>query len=175
MTEWQPITWILFHTFALDYDEIYKDHYINFFESFQTIIPCGTCRNHYKENINNDNMNIINNINKDKIFNWTIDLHNTVNKMNKTKIWSYDEAKVYYSNNKINNNMLKIFIFSYIRTNFRKNPNKTNELIRMIKSVAYIYPEIEKKKKLIDFSEKFELRRDNFKKWLFAFIIIIKS
>jgi hypothetical protein len=71
--------------------------------------------------------------------------------------------------------MLKIFIFSYIRTNFRKNPNKTNELIRMIKSIAYIYPEIEKKKKLIDFSEKFDLKRDNFKKWLFAFIIILKS
>jgi len=175
MTEWQPITWILFHTLALDYDEIYKDHYINFFESFQTIIPCKTCRNHYKENINNNNMSIINNINKDKIFNWTIDLHNNVNKMNKTKLWTYDEAKIYYSNNKINNNMLKIFIFSYIRTNFRKNPNKTNELIRMIKSVAYIYPEMDKKTKLIDFSEKFELKRDNFKKWLFAFIIILKS
>ena len=34
---------------------------------------------------------------------------------------------------------------------------------------------MDKKTKLIDFSEKFELKRDNFKKWLFAFIIILKS
>lgn len=175
MTEWQPITWILFHTLSLEYDELYRDHYVDFFESFKTIIPCKICRNHYNEKINSDNMSIQNNINKERIFNWTIDLHNNVNKMNKKKLWTYDEAKLYYTSNNFNINMLKIFIYSYIRSNFRKNPNKTRELLKMIKTIAYIYPELEKKKKLIDFCDKFELRRDNFKKWLFAFIIILKS
>ena len=175
MTEWQPITWILFHTFTLNYDEKFKDQYIQFFESFQILIPCSVCRNHYNEQLNNNSMNIANNINKERIFNWTIDLHNNVNKMNKTKIWSYKEANNHYSLNKINNNVLKQFIYFYIKYNFRKNPNKTNHLIKMIKTLAYIYPESEKKYKLIDFCDKFELKRENFKKWLFAFIIILKS
>jgi len=175
MTEWQPITWILFHTVAIDYNELYKDHYINFFESFKTIIPCKICRNHYNENINKNLMDISNNINKDRIFNWTIDLHNNVNKMNNKKLWTYDEAKNHYTINKINNNMLKLFIFSYIRTNYKKNPTKTNEVLRMLRTIAYIYPDKEKKEKLIDFCEKFELTRDTIKKWLLVFIIILKS
>jgi hypothetical protein len=174
-TEWQPITWIFFHSLSLEYDDSYKEYYLKFFETFKTIIPCKICRNHYNENIDKDEFNLANNINKDRIFNWTIDLHNNVNKMHKKKIWSYDEAKLYYTKNKLNNNMLKYLIYSYIKTNFRKNPNKTGELINMIKLIPYVYPEIEKKKKLIDFAEKFELKRENFKKWIFAFIIILKS
>ena len=41
-------------------------------------------------------MSIENNINKDRIFNWTVDLHNTVNKMNHKRTWSYEESNNYY-------------------------------------------------------------------------------
>ena len=175
MTEWQRITWHLFHTVSLNYNDEYKQEYINFFESLKVIIPCRMCRNHYIQNISKENMEIDKNINNERIFNWTIDLHNSVNKMNHKKLWSYDEARKFYEHNNFNNRVLKFFIFDYVRTNFRKNFDKTTALLKMINTLPYLYPNEEKRKKLIDFKEKFELNRDNIKKWLLAFLIILKS
>ena len=175
MTQWQRITWQLFHTLSLNYNDNYKEQYIVFFDSLKVIIPCGICRNHYIENINKENMHIEDNINGDRIFNWTIDLHNSVNKMHRKKIWSYSEARAYYERNNFSNILLKFFIFEYIRANFRKNYEKTNALLRMINILPYLYPHEEKRNKLIDFREKFELNRDNIRKWLLAFLIILKS
>jgi hypothetical protein len=107
MTEWQQITWNLFHTVSLNYNDNYKQEYIIFFNSLKTIIPCRMCRNHYIENISKENMEIEKNINSDRIFNWTIDLHNSVNKMNRKKIWNYDEARKYYERNNFNNKVLR--------------------------------------------------------------------
>ena len=45
----------------------------------------------------------------------------------------------------------------------------------MIKSSVYLYPNEEKRNKLIEFSEKFELNRFTFKKWLVAFVLIIDN
>jgi len=175
MTDWKRITWHIFHTISLNYNNEYRNEYINFFESLKTIIPCDICKEHYIQNINKENMKIENNINNDKIFNWTIDLHNTVNKIHNKKIWKYDESKNYYLKNNFNNNILKHFIFEYVRSNFKKNPHRTNELIRMMNSLPYIYPYLNKRIKLIDFKEKFELNRESMQKWLLAFCIIINS
>lgn len=175
MTEWQPITWILFHVTSLNYDEKYREHYITFYKSLKTIIPCRMCRNHYINNINKPGMTIEENVNAEKIFNWTIDLHNTVNKANYKKQWTYEQAKNHYVKIFFNNNLLKIFTYSYLRANFKKNPQKTGELINMIKTLPYLYPYEEKRNKLIDFREKFDLNRETIKNWLYAFMLIIGS
>jgi hypothetical protein len=174
MTEWQRITWIFFHTVTLNYNEQYRDKYIEFFDTFKTIIPCKICRNHFIENINKENMNIEENVNSDRIFTWTIDLHNSVNKMHRKKIWSHDEARNYYTNNNFNNKILKFFVFEYIRGNFRKGPQKTNELLRMMSTLPYLHPDQSKRDRLIDFKEKFELNRDTIKNWLLAFVMLSK-
>ena len=175
MTEWQPLTWIFFHITSLNYEEKYRDHYISFYNSLRTIIPCSICRNHFIQNIEKPGMSIEENVNKEKIFNWTIDLHNIVNKLNYKKQWSYNQSYQHYSKLPLNNTLLKIFIYSYIRANFRKNPQKTGELLNMIKTLAYIYPHEDKRNKLIDFREKFKLNRDTIKNWLYAFILILNS
>jgi len=175
MTEWQRITWHILHTISLHYNDTYRNEYIIFFNTLKTIIPCRICRNHYIENTNKENMQIENNINSERIFNWTIDLHNTVNKMHHKKLWNYNESRNYYEQHNFNNKIYKFFIFEYIRANFRKNFDKTSALIKMINTLPYIYPYEEKRNKLIDFKEKFELNRDNIKKWLYAFLIILKS
>jgi hypothetical protein len=175
MTEWQRITWHLFHTISLNYNDKYKEEYIIFFDTLKTIIPCGICRKHYIENTSKNDMEIDKNINNDKIFNWTIDMHNSVNKMNRKKIWNHDESRKYYEQHNFNNKTLKFFIYEYIRANFRKNFEKTTQLLRMMNTLPYIYPYEEKRNKLIDFKERFELNRDNIKQWLFAFLIILKS
>jgi hypothetical protein len=174
-TEWQPLTWILFHTIALNYNDNYKNEYYNFFDTFKTIIPCKICRDHYIGNISKEDMNFDNNINIDKIFNWTVDLHNIVNKMNHKKVWSYEEARKNYENNTMNHKMLKFFLFEYIRANFKKNPSKTTELLKMIKTIPYVLPDSDKKNMLIEFKEKFELNRNTLKQWLLTFLIILKK
>ena len=173
-TTWQPLSWFIFHTLALNYNDKYQEHYKFFFESFTKIIPCKICRNHYIQNINKEKMSISDNINKDNIFNWTVDLHNSVNKLNHKKVWSYEEAKKYYLRNNFNNKALKIFVFEYVRSNFKKNPEKTQNLIKMLNALAYLYPEQEKKDRLINFKEKFILSRYTFKNWLTAFVLIIQ-
>ena len=175
MTEWQRITWHLFHTISLNYNDKYKEEYIIFFDTLKTIIPCGTCRNHYIENTSKDDMEIDKNINSDRIFNWTIDLHNSVNKMNRKRIWNHGESRKYYEQHNFNNKTLKFFIYEYIRANFRKNFEKTTQLLRMMNTLPYIYPYEEKRNKLVDFKERFELNRDNIRQWLFAFLLILKS
>ena len=175
MTEWQRMTWNIFHTIALNYNDKYKNEYIEFFNTFKIIIPCSMCRNHYINHVNNDNLNIENNINNNRVFDWTIDLHNTVNKMNNKKQWSYEEALNFYKINNFNNRMFKFFIFEYIKLNFKKNPSKTQELLKMLRTLPYLHPNEEKRNKLIDFKDKFELNRGTVKNWIYAFLIILKS
>jgi hypothetical protein len=174
-TEWQPLTWILFHTIALNYNNNYKDKYIEFFETFKTILPCSICKNHYTSNVNSNELSIINNINEEKIFNWTIDLHNIINKQHHKKQWTYENALNYYKNNNFNNKVLKIFLFEYIRANFKKNYMKTTELIKMIKTLPYFIPDENKRNLLIDFNNKFELTKKNLRQWIIAFLIILKK
>lgn len=175
MTAWQSITWNCFHTIALNYREEYKEYYNTFFDTFKTIIPCKICRNHFIQNINKPNMSIDENNNSEKIFNWTIDLHNSVNRMHSKKIWSHEEAKNYYRNNNFNNNVFKFFIFEYIRSNFKKKPEKTQQLIRMMNTLPYLHPDEKKRNQLIHFKEQFELNRNTMKNWLLAFILILKN
>lgn len=172
---WQPVTWTIFHLIANNYNDLYREHYINFFESFRTIIPCRICRNHYNQNIDNSENNIEQNVNSDHIFNWTVKLHNNVNKMHHKRVWSYDEAKNYYGSKQFNNNLLKIFILEYVKSNFKKNPEKTDKLIVMLKSFAYLHNNEDKRNQLINFKEKFELNRDTMRNWLLAFLIILRQ
>jgi len=180
MTEWQPLTWTLFHLIGLNYNKEYKTNYIEFFDTFKTIIPCKVCRENYIEHLKKENMILETNINENRIFDWTIDLHNTVNKMNKNRQWSYDESKSYYSVlhlNNINtfNKYLKLFMLEYVKHNFKKNPIRTQGLMRMLRNLPYIYPEKEKRDKLIEFKNKFNINRDNLKQWIISFLIIIKN
>ena len=175
MTEWQRATWILFHTLTLNYNEQYKDEYKNFFDSLKITIPCRICRNHYSQNVDKAELSFDQNINPERIFNWTVDLHNEVNKMNRKKVWSYDEARNFYTRFNFHNGVLKFVILQYVRANFRKGPEKTEGLFRMLRSLAYLHPNEDKRNKLIGFKEKFELNRDTMRNWLLAFLMIIKS
>ena len=45
----------------------------------------------------------------------------------------------------------------------------------MLNSLAYVYPDKNIRDKLIDFTSKFQLTRDSSKKWLYAYMLIIKN
>ena len=75
----------------------------------------------------------------------------------------------------LNKNMLKTFLFNYIYNNFRKGPAKTDQLIKMISSLIYIIPHENARNKLIDYYNRFNLNRDNFRKWIYGLLLIIKN
>lgn len=172
---WQPVTWLIFHHITKNYREEYRQHYIDFFETFKIIIPCKICRTHYNENLNKQGMMIDQNINSQNIFNWTVDLHNTVNRQNGKRAWTHERANQYYSKNRLNDNLIKLFLIEYTKMNFRKSPEKTDKLFDMLRNIVYLHPNDQKKNKLIDFKEKFELRHDTFKNWIYAVLLILKS
>lgn len=175
-TGWQPVTWQIFHIVSLNYNDSNKEEYKKFFRSFRTIIPCSICRGHYNSNLDKSEMNIENNVNQENIFNWTVLLHNKVNKMHSKKIWSNEEAKNFYSGNRFNIYALfKYFILAYIRSNFRKGPEKTQQLFNMLHSFAYLHPNEDKRKQLIDFTTKFQISRENIKSWLYSFLMLLKN
>ncbi len=170
---WAPLTWYIFHKMSYDYDENQKDHYIEFFKSMKTIIPCKTCRNHFNENTNIEENKIENNISKEKIFEWTVRLHNLVNIMNKKKVFTLDESKKLYIT-PLPNHKLYAFINDYVMYNLNKGIEKDNELINMMIQICYIYPNITKREKLIKFVETIPLKKDNLRKWLTTFYLLTK-
>ena len=94
---WGPYIWASIHYITMGYpsnptNEI-KQEYVNFFESFKTVLPCSICRDHYIENLKSVPLTeeILND--REKLIDWGIDLHNAVNKMNGKRTYTYDEAR----------------------------------------------------------------------------------
>lgn len=90
---WGPAGWHFMHTVAMTYPEIPSDQdkekYRVFYESIGEVLPCPACRRHYQDNLKKLPINLDS---RADLFKWTIDIHNEVNKKNKKKIYSYDEA-----------------------------------------------------------------------------------
>jgi hypothetical protein len=94
--KWGVHGWKFIHHVALGYpkipDENNKNNYKSFFSLLGTVLPCHICNDHYNEHL------LIHPLTDDvlsttrKLINWTIDMHNEVNKAHGKKIYSYDEA-----------------------------------------------------------------------------------
>ncbi len=168
---WKQTTWYVFHKFTLEYIPEYKEHYINFFNSFKTILPCEICLNHYNIQLNRPGLSIFENLNSEKVFGWTIKLHNNVNVTHKKKEWSLVEARNYYSSLSLDPSYVKIMVLDLVKNNFRKGPLKTNELLSMLNSLRYIYPIQTVRERLIDMNIK--LDHVTIKEWLLEFLKII--
>ena len=101
---WGPKAWYFIHSIALGYSnnptDIEKEKYKIFFENLGYVLPCQNCQEHYTKNLIKEELDIALK-NKKKLFKWTVDLHNKVNKMIGKRIYSYEEAleEMYYSFN----------------------------------------------------------------------------
>jgi hypothetical protein len=96
---WGPPTWILIHSVALTYPinptQEQKLNYKNFFTNLKYILPCETCRKNYEIHLN---MFPIRLDTRSTLFQWSVDMHNEVNKKNNKKIVKYDEAHSIFEN-----------------------------------------------------------------------------
>jgi hypothetical protein len=90
---WGREAWHFIHLVALTYpvnptkDDVREYH--QFFESLGTVLPCEICANHYKQKIKDIPIKLGS---QEELFKWTVDIHNSVNKDNKKKIYTYEQA-----------------------------------------------------------------------------------
>lgn len=115
---WGPYMWNTMHFVALGYPkeatDIDKKNYKSFYYNLVNIIPCQECSTHLSQNFKS--MPIDNYLNsREKLFEWTILLHNSVNKMLGKEEWSLNKANKYYKNTSFNiTEQIKCFNKSYI-------------------------------------------------------------
>lgn len=96
---WGGPMWRSMHFIALAYpnNPTFEDinNYKQYFQALGNVIPCQICREHYKKNL--INMPIDNYLkNADTLFEWTVKLHNTVNKFGGKPQWTVENAKIHY-------------------------------------------------------------------------------
>tara|TARA_E500000178_G_C17024135_1_gene757083 strand:+ start:787 stop:1230 length:444 start_codon:yes stop_codon:yes gene_type:complete len=114
---WGEYLWHTIHFVSLGYPnnpssndkKYYKDFYIN----LKNVLPCQECSEHYAENLKKYNIDKFLDT-REKLFEWTILIHNEVNRMLGKSEWSVKEAYNYYTNPFFNlKNSTKCFSNSY--------------------------------------------------------------
>lgn len=99
---WGSFMWYTIHFIALDYSSnpsaSEKIDYKYYFQNLHKVIPCYKCAQHYIEHLREIPLTDDILKNNKSLFNWTVKLHNIVNKMVGKKIWNSDKAWEYYNN-----------------------------------------------------------------------------
>lgn len=96
---WGPSLWYKIHTLALSYpfkptnDDIKK--YYNIYTNLWTIIPCEKCSVNYKRHLQELPIKPFLS-SKYKLFEWTVNMHNLVNKELKKPIMPLQDALIMY-------------------------------------------------------------------------------
>lgn len=90
---WGKEAWHFIHLVALTYpvkptkEDI--EEYSKFFQSLGSVLPCEICAYHYSQKIKENPPKLESQM---ELFQWTVDIHNSVNKENGKKIFTYDQA-----------------------------------------------------------------------------------
>ena len=103
--EWGVHGWKFIHHVAWGYPRNPTDNdklnYKNFFTMIGNILPCGGCNIHYNNNLLIYPLTDEVFLNSTNLMKWTIDMHNSVNRLYSRKIYSYEEAIALIENNYI--------------------------------------------------------------------------
>jgi|TARA_Y100000385_G_C13065772_1_gene626605 hypothetical protein len=105
---WGKYIWKSIHYIALGLPinptskdkEIYFDFYMNLVH----LLPCQTCSEHLQEIYNKYPLTMNDIENASKLFEWTVKIHNEVNKKLNKPVMELDAAKRIYSNTNLNIN-----------------------------------------------------------------------
>jgi hypothetical protein len=86
---WGKEGWRFIHFVAVTYQPSKKEEYLKFFQNLPEILPCPVCGEHFKHNMAKLPPRMDSN---QTLFEWSVDMHNLVNKENGKKIYTYDQA-----------------------------------------------------------------------------------
>ena len=100
---WGPHGWKFIHYITLGYPNnpsvTDKKQYYEFFDNLKNVIPCSICGNHYKEHLKVFPLSEKVLSDKKKFIEWGINMHNMVNKVNKKRIFTFEEGFKEINNN----------------------------------------------------------------------------
>lgn len=86
--------WKLMHTVAWLYpahpSDMQRLDARHFIQNMRLLVPCGICRRHFAAYLARNPPNVQSG---QAFFQWTVDLHNHVNRRNGKRIFTYDEAR----------------------------------------------------------------------------------
>jgi len=130
---WGPSAWIFLHSIVLSYDSSSssnKTNIKNFFNNLGDILPCVSCRTHYKENLKKNPLTAEVLKNRENLNKWLVDMHNQVNIITGKKILNYNNTDDVFddicSNNTDNSKyiLVVVIILVVILVCFLKNKNR---------------------------------------------------
>ena len=93
---WGKCIWNSINYITMDYPENPTDedkqHYYQFFQSLQYVLPCARCRFNLQQNLQKYPLTLEALTNRDTLLKWVIDLHNIVNYHTGKKVLPYYQA-----------------------------------------------------------------------------------
>lgn len=107
MDQWYHCTWSTIHYIAMGYPQSPtpedKANYKAFFFALGPVLPCKKCSVNYQRHLIELPIEpyLANN---DTLFEWTVKIHNIVNRENNKPEWSTEQAKNHYMKTKTNKN-----------------------------------------------------------------------
>ena len=98
---WGPTFWQTIHTVAATYptkpSEIDKKQYFNYMLALGNVLPCGTCRDHFRKTLVDMDFSLNTLRNQESFFRFVFDLHNVVNKrLGKPVLRDYTKVRKLY-------------------------------------------------------------------------------
>lgn len=98
---WGPVFWSCIHVTALGYprepNETDKEAYRLFFKQIGAVMPCLHCRTHYTELLETYPLESYME-SQGKLFEWTVCIHNAINKKRGQEFWTIEEALKQWAN-----------------------------------------------------------------------------
>ena len=90
---------------------LFRPSLLNKYMNLQNILPCPRCKENYKKHLEIFPLQKALE-NNQSLFQWTVDIHNEVNKINNSRIYTYKEALDLYLNQ--SNNYDTIMLCGFI-------------------------------------------------------------
>jgi hypothetical protein len=91
--EWGPVFWYMIHILAYNFHPKFADEYTTFIYEYINILPCPICKNHFKDLLKNMAPRTRN---REDLIDWSIIVHNLVNKRLDKKIYTRSETDLLY-------------------------------------------------------------------------------
>jgi hypothetical protein len=96
---WGPPLWFSLHTICVNYPEspsyMEKRNHYDFFKNLQYILPCETCKSHYRNNFKKYPIeNFLDN--KRLLVKWINLMHNAANEIIHTRQWKFEDSVKHY-------------------------------------------------------------------------------
>ena len=115
---WGRHLWKSIHYIALGYPEyptdIEAENYMNFYLNFWQVIPCQKCAINYKHHLLELPIHKFMK-NKMTLFEWTVKLHNLVNKgLNKPQLSTVEALKIYMNDNRTTSTPWSLYLLILI-------------------------------------------------------------